>query len=416
VIAAALAAALLFRGLVLTPDGWAYWEGGVSLLSGHGYAYFGGQPIRAFPPLFSAVIALASAVLGVSGATLATVLVVIAAMTAFLWTAMFVRWCGGRRGAGRWKLAVAFWVALAVGFWCQSLLADTLGLALVGVVSWAVPRVATPRPATGPLAVLAAALAALVVTRYAGLALVLAAALVALGLAWRTPVTRRLGILVATIVIPLGIAWITSAVFGQLHARIVALGVARYTPADYVVQIANGYTDLVAHPVLRAGKWVVAIVMVLAFVAALGRLTMSGGEAARATLAVAILTLLATAITALLFNLTWVHDELRGRFLWPLPLVVFGVIAVAASRSPAGRSRGFALVTLLVLVLAAGRAAVGVTRVMEKRIQVDVTPSTILRVDHVDQPPIDVGHATLISPPAYPWIDRHPDRGRSAGP
>jgi hypothetical protein len=412
VLAAALTAALVFRGLVFTPDGWAYWEGGVSLLSGHGYAYFGGQPIRAFPPLFSVVIALASAVFSVSGATLALLLVLTSAATAFVWASMFVSWCGGRRSAARWKMAIALWTALTVGFWCQSLLADTLGLALIGIVSWAVARAATPAPAGRALTALAGSLAALVVTRHAGLALVPAAALVALVSAWRTPVSRRLGILVATVVVPLAIAWLTSAAFGELHTRVVALGVARYTPGDYVAQIVNGWADLVAHPVLRAGKWVVAIAMALAFMAALGRLALSGGEAARQALAVAILALLATACTAILFNLTWVHDELRGRFLWPLPLVALGTMAVAASRSTPGHSRGLAVVTALVIVLAAGRAGVGVARVFRSQLAVDVTPSTTLRVDHVEQPAVAIGHQTLISPPDYPWIDRHPAPGR----
>jgi hypothetical protein len=157
---------------------------------------------------------------------------------------------------------------------------------------------------------------------------------------------------------------------------------------------------------------VVAIAMALAFVGALGRLALSGGEAARQTSAVAILALLATACTAILFNLTWVHDELRGRFLWPLPLVALGSIAVAASRSTPGRSRRLALVTVLVIALAAGRAGVGVERVLRNPLAVDVTPSTTLRVDHVDQPAVAIGHRTLISPPDFPWIDRHPALGR----
>jgi hypothetical protein len=103
-----------------------------------------------------------------------------------------------------------------------------------------------------------------------------------------------------------------------------------------------------------------------------------------------------------------VHDELRGRFLWPLPLVAVGTIAVAGAGSTGWRSRGLALVVSLLILVAAGRAGIGVAREVQGKIVVDVTPSTTLRVDHVDQPPIVLGHLTLVSPPDYPWIDRHP--------
>jgi hypothetical protein len=416
-LAASLTAALTRRGLLLTPDGWAYWEGAVSLLSGRGYAYFGGQPIHAFPPLFSGLIALASAMLGVSGATLAVLLAWIAACAAFGWTVLYVRWSGDS-SARFWKTTIAIATALWVGFWCQSLLADTLGLALIAPVSWAVARCGergrdgAPVVGTGALVTLAVSLGALVVTRHAGLALVPAAATVALVISWRAPAIRRQGIVIAAIVIPLAIAAIVAAAVGQLHSRTVALGVARYTPADYAEQIANGFADLVAHPVLRAGKWVVAIVSAIAFVLALARLRARNDEAARGTLAVAALALLGLLSTAVLFNLTWVHDELRGRFLWSLPLVLIGTLAVAASRGPAGRPRGWALVAALiatlVTALAAGRAGVGVVRALERSAPVDVTASTTIRVDHVDRPPVAAGRHTLVSPPSYPWIDRHP--------
>ena len=43
-----------YNNTELSPDGWAYWEGSVSLLTGHGYRYFGGTPIIHWPPGLSA--------------------------------------------------------------------------------------------------------------------------------------------------------------------------------------------------------------------------------------------------------------------------------------------------------------------------------------------------------------------------
>lgn len=68
-LAMLIATAMLSIGITLGPDGWAYWEGSVSIIRGSGYSYFGGQTIVAFPPLFSMALSLAQSAFGVSGAT-----------------------------------------------------------------------------------------------------------------------------------------------------------------------------------------------------------------------------------------------------------------------------------------------------------------------------------------------------------
>ena len=49
-------------GAMLSPDGWEYWEGSISLARGCGYAYFGGNPIFIFPPAFSAYLAVVQSI------------------------------------------------------------------------------------------------------------------------------------------------------------------------------------------------------------------------------------------------------------------------------------------------------------------------------------------------------------------
>jgi hypothetical protein len=40
-------------GIELNADGWAYWQGAQSIADGLGYRYFSGDPIDAWPPLYS---------------------------------------------------------------------------------------------------------------------------------------------------------------------------------------------------------------------------------------------------------------------------------------------------------------------------------------------------------------------------
>src|SRR5688572_32984772 len=77
---------LLRRGIVMGPDSWAYWEASVSLSERGSYAYFGGQRVTAFPPLFPVWLAAVQAVLGVSAGTLIVSQLVLAGAAAWQWT------------------------------------------------------------------------------------------------------------------------------------------------------------------------------------------------------------------------------------------------------------------------------------------------------------------------------------------
>ncbi|MFI5371035.1 MAG: hypothetical protein ACHQ52_05700 [Candidatus Eisenbacteria bacterium] len=408
-LAAVTMALLLARGMILTPDGWAYWEGAVSMLAGRGYTYFGGQPIHAFPPAFSALLAVVSAGIGVSGATLALVLVGLAAAAAFAWTSVYARLCGDGPGSGAGKTLIATYVAVCVGGWNQALLADTLGIVLLGAVAWWVARgAAAQAPATTDLIGLAIALVALVLTRNSGLAFLPAVVVVLWIGARRASIARRLAILTAGLLLPLAMAWVIGAALGQTRVRVVAPGRALYTMSDYAQQLANGFADLVAHPVLRAGKWLVTTAAVMAFVWAIAPLRAAGDARARAALAVAAVGLLGTAALWALFNLTWVHDELRGRFLWHLPLILIGTVAVASSRAPATRARRVAILAAwLLVVLEIARVGVTVSGTWTGRRMMDADLATTIRPDYVDRPPLSLGRSTLVSPPTFPGIDRH---------
>ncbi|MDB5354300.1 MAG: hypothetical protein JWN24_753 [Phycisphaerales bacterium] len=90
VIAAAASGIILRNGIKIPSDGWAYWEGSVSLLNGNGYHHFTGRRIWSWPPGYPLYLAAFQLVGGVSGATLAHANTALAAVAAFGWTAAFL--------------------------------------------------------------------------------------------------------------------------------------------------------------------------------------------------------------------------------------------------------------------------------------------------------------------------------------
>lgn len=111
------------------PDSWAYWEGSVSLLEAGRYAYFGGEPITSFPPLFSWVLALFQSALGVSVRTLAVAVVtLVAAASAALLYAVVT---SSQPRVGLVDALAAAYIPATLAVYAQVLLSETLWHALV---------------------------------------------------------------------------------------------------------------------------------------------------------------------------------------------------------------------------------------------------------------------------------------------
>lgn len=72
-------------GMPIDPDGWAVWQGAVSISTGHGYTYFLGNPVTAWPPLYSAYLALWTWLLGPTGWSLLAANFVLIVLQAALW-------------------------------------------------------------------------------------------------------------------------------------------------------------------------------------------------------------------------------------------------------------------------------------------------------------------------------------------
>src|SRR5438046_293162 len=130
-VAATICLLMLTPGITVDPDGWAYWEGSVSILNGNGYRFFGGQPIVDFPPLFSLFLSLIQSVGGVSGWSLAASLVILAAATTFLWSCLLASITQSSPHSFVPRVLGTLYVAAFVGAYYTTLLSETLFLALL---------------------------------------------------------------------------------------------------------------------------------------------------------------------------------------------------------------------------------------------------------------------------------------------
>ncbi|MGI9591910.1 MAG: hypothetical protein ACR2P8_11125 [Myxococcota bacterium] len=137
--ASALVAVSLRHGMPMSLDGWFYWQGSVSLLEGLGFRAFDGQPIEAWPPLYSSTLAAAQRVAGVSARSLALSTALVTGIAVLGWAGL-IRWYAGRRGdRSRVVLAVA-WVAVLLVLNARELRAENLARALLPLLVWATLR------------------------------------------------------------------------------------------------------------------------------------------------------------------------------------------------------------------------------------------------------------------------------------
>jgi hypothetical protein len=125
-------------GIEINADGWAYWQGGQSIADGLGYRYFSGDPIVAWPPLYSFYLSAWIKLLG-SGAfvlDLANILLIFA--QGVLWTLVYVD-LYGHESNGAALGYVAAYVALTIPLYEKQILAHNLTYTILPafvIASW----------------------------------------------------------------------------------------------------------------------------------------------------------------------------------------------------------------------------------------------------------------------------------------
>jgi len=392
---AGFSAALLRNGVVLGPDSWAYWEGSVSLLEKGEYAYFGGPGITVFPPLFSWVLALSQAVLGVS-------LAAFVSAASFAWSCLYVVLSGRREGLSFHDLLVALYLPASLAIYSQALLSETLWLVLLPLLLIVlVAPEGSLRPA--PRSVLAwLILSCMLLCRNATLTLLPAVLLLFLRLRGELGVRRRFAIasaVVAGSLVPW--YWVVRSL-GQPDSRF--LGGSRHGVLEYSIEALRGLAYAFGPDRWRVGPALLWGVGALIVWEAAGRAP-SGRGGRPPLLALAGFAALGLAGLVVLFSATYVAEPLAGRFVAFAALLLTLVILAAGERHARGwRRRAFTVVGVLLTAVALYRVAV------KYRLAGREQPTTALNVTISSSywlgPPRPSGAQLLVAPPSFPFLKR----------
>ncbi|MEZ5312403.1 MAG: hypothetical protein R2862_01510 [Thermoanaerobaculia bacterium] len=405
-LAAAAAAALLVlvqhpRGIALTADGWAFWQGAVSLAEGHGLVYFTGRPIFAWPPLYPALVAFVQQLAGPTGSALLATTTLLAAVQAGAATWAVLRICSG--AAGRAPLAgiaaVAACEALLAGGAEHPVLADSLKAALLPLFvlalwSW---RERADDPARAAATATSAAL--LLLAAHSSLAYVVAGAtLFSPRLLAAGPRLRRATIAVATFGLPVLLWWAVRRRLEPDDGHLVAWGAGRESATGYLRQLAVEIPRL-----LTPGPFVAGL-LALGALALLYATQRRRGPTDDSLRFLERFCVVSTLVLFGMFNLTWIHDRLGGRFLVALPMFLGPALLLAAA------TRRRLLVALALPLLLAAPLARTVERMHAQWTKSDaelgfphsfVTLDSRIESGYVDGPPLREEKGWLLAP--LPW-------------
>jgi hypothetical protein len=389
-LGALLALTMLIHGPILTPDGWAYWEGSVSLLSGRGYRYFGGEYIRYWPPGLSVVLGGIQALLGVSGLSVSIAMVAAVATASALWAIAIDALLPEAtplitRGSGA--------VALTAGFacWGRELTANLFAVVLLGAVAALLTR--------GQRSSLMTWLAAVAILF---LPLVHASMLVLMPAVWLWAAGSGDGSLLQG----LRRAWWVPAAAAASVVLLAGLGIfggqrlegfPTDSPASYAGQALTAVVSLIGPDRWRLGPVMLAAVGAIALFAISEDRRWAGPVG---------LVVLGVPLLVVLFSTTFVQDPLGGRFVlfaWP---VLVGVIirGTTLTRAPARACASVLLVA--VLGIQAWRVEHWLAHPGDLDYPSRASWRTTLDPDYVFGPPQAHGARMLVAPPTYPWLAR----------
>lgn len=125
-------------GIEVNADGWAYWQGGRSIANGLGYRYFSGDPIVAWPPLYSLYLSAWIKLCGSEAMVVEFANISLISMQGFFWTLACIRLYGTdsqRASIGY----IAIYVALTIPLYEKQILAHNLTYTILPVfvmASW----------------------------------------------------------------------------------------------------------------------------------------------------------------------------------------------------------------------------------------------------------------------------------------
>lgn len=400
---------MMRHGIGVSPDGWAYWEGSVSILAGNGYSRFGAGSVGDWPPLFSLLLSLVQAVFGVSGATLIGTVAFLAAITTYVWCyVIFYLTHGGHRGNLAGYLAAAA-VSIYTGTRFRVLLSETLMLPLLGVLFFLlVRRVDSPKSYSSTLRLLAMSLvmALMMLCRNSAIVFWPPVALIVLMEMRKSAASVKRKLAALLILLASVLLWyLVNTIMGLRGSQRLVAGGA-YSPVELLRQMLLGLVSEFAPLAKGIGYPVAALVIVCLLI---GAWRIADSRLVRRPLTyMATLGVLSLVGLFVLFNIT-IADPLNGRFLWHIPLLVITALGVLGTvQRRRSWTRIAMLGTLLVLLVCAGGRAYDSFKAPSHWGRL-ISPNYTIRTDYYGrQPDVIEGDHILIAPPEFEWLHRSP--------
>jgi len=334
-------AALHSKGIGMIQDGWAVWQGAVSLAEGRGYTYLTGDPIVAWPPLYSAWLALAIRLFGATGLSLVLANGVLVVGQAWAWMRLVMRNTDAVPALVP-QLLLALFVGLFVAVNQRHVFSHNLVYLLLPFYLGSL-LYCLDREALRPVDLIMPALlgTALVLTHNTALAFVGAGVIVLTVHSLDRPdLPFQLLLITLLAVVPLA-AWnLLRLALDQTGSHHVAFGAGKYGALHYLLQLAGGPAALLASD--RRGLDYLSAILLWGLVAWLCR-----RADARTLRFAALFVLVAALLLFALFNVTWVYNELSSpRYILFVPLLLVPTAFLTAlPRAP--RAASLALVMLL---------------------------------------------------------------------
>jgi len=321
-------AALHGKGIGMIQDGWAAWQGAVSIAQGHGYTYFTGNPIVAWPPLYSTWLALGTLLCGPTGLSLVLSNGLLIVLQAWAWMRLVLRLA--RDTDIRLSLVPQLLLAAFLGLFLAvnqmqvfSHVLVYLFLPLYLGALWSCLDREALRPVDLMLPVVLGT--ALVLTHNTAVVFVgMAAIMLALRAHGQPNLFVQLLMIAVPTVLPF-VAWdLLRLVLNQTGSHHVGLGAGKYGPLDYLLQLIGGPAALLVSD--RAGIAYGAALALWGLAAWLCR-----NAEARALRFAAQFALGAGILLFALFNVTWVFNTLSSpRYILFVPLLLVPVTFLTA--------------------------------------------------------------------------------------
>lgn len=355
--------AVLRDGIVLTPDGWEYWEASLSLLHGRGYTYYGGAPVTSYPPAYSLYLAAVQAVFGQQVFALVVANVLAGGVTVALWVRLAQRLAAP--GAPGWTfLLLAGFCSLFVALSYVVLLSETLFLCFLGAALLSLVELARAdevgaegkrqdRRRLAHVAALTAMATACVLTRNIATVFVPPLALIVWLRLGRVE-TKRRAVAAATVVLVPALAFLLARqVFEQAGSHLIRMPGWSSIQVE-LFDIARGFPELLGDdiPAIGVGLTLFALFGLGSTIGAHFRPETEGPR--RAARDIAIVAALALVGLVILKSVFPVADPLSGRFLWFFVLTLAALLCAAASWLEARGQATILLLTLFAASLAQG--------------------------------------------------------------